>query len=486
MTTCSHESRDRPVIAIIGGGVSGTAVAFHLLRSQALQPGQLFIFEPRTRLGAGLAYDTHDPAHRINVPAAKMSLFPDDPEHFQRWLQEGNALEGDRTAVAANGGLFPRRGLFGRYIGSMVQPFIDSGAITHVAERAVDVRRLDGGWVIAGEAGRRVEADILVIATSHPSPLPPQALQNALADHPRFVVDPTRPDALDAIRAGDRVLVVGNGLTSADVIASLDLRGHKGPITAISRRGLRSRGHAPIKQELFGDFVSHPSRTAVDLLRRVRAAIREAEGEGRSWHAVIDQVRAQGQHLWRAMPVNERRRVVRHLRPFWDVHRFRVAPQVETVSEEAIRAGRLKVFAASVASVEAKGEVIDCTLRLSRSGEILNCEFDAVVVTTGPGHRGILSSQGWIGALADAGYLAIDATRLGLACNMVSQALGAGGKAAPSLFISGPLARGTFGELMGLPEVIEHAVFVAAQVASEVADYTKRKQGKPKLDSSAA
>ncbi|AVA21949.1 MULTISPECIES: FAD/NAD(P)-binding protein [unclassified Rhizobium] len=491
MTTCSDDqSRDRPVIAIIGGGISGAAVAFHLLQSEALQPGQLFIFEPRARLGAGLAYDTRDPAHRINVPAAKMSLFPDDLEHFQRWLQENNALEGDQTAVAANGSLFPRRGLFGRYINAMVQPFIDGGAITHVAERVADVRRLDDRWVITGEAGRRLEADILVIATSHPSPLPPRSLQNALAGHPRFVADPTRPDALDAIRPGDRVLVVGNGLTSADVIASLELRGHKGPITAISRRGLRSRGHAPVKQELFGDFVSQPSRTALDLLRRVRAAIRKAEGEGWTWHAVIDQVRAQGGDLWQAMPLSERRRVVRHLRPFWDVHRFRVAPQVEAVSEEAISTGRLDVLAASVASVEAKGEVIDCTLRLSRSGRSLDRQFDAVVVTTGPGHRGILGSQGWIGALADAGYLAIDATGLGLACNTASLALGADGKTAPSLLISGPLARGTFGELMGLPEVVEHAVFVAEQVASAIAqnapEHTQRKHNKPKVDSSAA
>ncbi|MBB3452536.1 putative NAD(P)/FAD-binding protein YdhS [Rhizobium sp. BK313] len=487
MTTHFHDqSRDRPVIAIIGGGVSGTAVAFHLMQYKPLQPGQLFIFEPRARLGAGLAYDTQDPAHRINVPAAKMSLLPDDLEHFQRWLEEGNVLAGDQTAVAANGSLFPRRGVFGRYVNTMVQPFVDSGAVTHVAERAEDVQRLDGHWVITGEAGRRVEADILVIATSHPSPQPPQPLQNALTGHPRFVADPTRPDALDAVRADDRVLVVGNGLTSADVIASLNLRGHKGPITAISRRGLRSRGHAPVKQELFGDFVSHPSRTALDLLRHVRAAIREAEGEGRSWHAVIDQVRAQGQDLWRAMPINERRRVVRHLRPFWDVHRFRVAPQVEAVSEEAISAGRLEVLAASVASVKVKDGMIGCTLRLSRSGKSLDRQFDAVVVTTGPGHRGILDSQSWIGELADAGYLAIDDAGLGLACNTASLALGADGKAAPSLFISGPLARGTFGELMGLPEVVEHAVFVAEQVASAVADYTKRAHDKPKVDSSMA
>lgn len=415
-----------------------------------------------------------------------MSLLPDDLEHFQRWIEAHDALAGDETAVAANGSLFPRREVFGRYINDMVQPFVDDGRISHVAEKTAEVLRRDGRWMITDEAGRRLEADILVIATSHPSPLPPEPLRRALAGHPRFVVDPTRPDALAAIRADDRVLVVGNGLTSADVIASLTLRGHKGPITAISRRGLRSRGHAPVRQELFGDFVSRPSRTALDLLRHVRATIREAEAEGRSWHAVIDQVRAQGQDLWRAMPLGERRRVVRHLRPFWDVHRFRVAPQVEAASEEAIRGGRLEVLAASVASMETKDGAIDCRLDLSHSAGCIERQFDAVVVTTGPGHRGILETQGWIGALADAGYLAIDATRLGLACNTTSQAQGPDGAVSPSLFISGPLARGTFGELMGLPEVVEHGVFVAGQVASAIGDHENRRRDSQQFDISAA
>ncbi len=484
-----HQARDlpviAPVIAIVGGGVSGTAVAFHLLQRQTLKAGQLFIFEPRKRLGAGLAYDTQDPAHRINVPAAKMSLLPDDIEHFQRWLQEKNALADDEAAVAANGGLFPRRSVFGNYINSMIRPYVEDGRLVHLGQNVERVQRMGHRWKVTGAAGQSVEADILVVATSHPSPLPPRELQEALADHPRFVADPTRPDALAAIRAGDRVLVVGNGLTSADVIASLALRGHEGPITAISRRGLRSRGHAAVKQELFGDFVSQPSKTALDLLRRVRTAIREAEAEGRSWHAVIDQVRAQGRHLWQALPVEERRRLVRHLRPFWDVHRFRVAPQVEAVGERTLASGRLEVLAASVAAVDVTDGVIDCTLRLSRSERRIDKQFDAVVVTTGPGHRGILQSQGWIDELSNAGFLALDPARLGLACDMQSRALATDGTAVPSLFISGPLARGTFGELMGLPEVVEHAVLVAEQVAGAINDY-KPEQRKAYWDSSAA
>jgi len=58
--------------------------------------------------------------------------------------------------------------------------------------------------------------------------------------------------------------------------------------------------------------------------------------------------------------------------------------------------------------------------------------------------------------------LTLDPTGLGLACTERSEAIGPSGKADPSLLISGPLARGTFGELMGLPQVTEHAFFVAA------------------------
>ncbi|WP_112605434.1 FAD/NAD(P)-binding protein [Rhizobium sp. WW22] len=481
-----HQPRDLPVVVIVGGGVSGTGVAFHLLQRQLLRAGQVFIFEPRERLGAGLAYDTQDVAHRINVPAARMSLLPDDIEHFQRWLLENNALADDDAAIAVDGSLFPRRSVFGSYINSMIRPFAENGRLRHVRQSVERIQRTGGRWAVTGAGGERVDADILVIATSHPSPLPPQVLRDALADHPRFVADPTRPDALSVVGAGDRVLVVGNGLTSADVIASLELRGHKGPVTAISRRGLRSRGHAAVKQELFGDFTDQPSKTAVDLLKRVRAAIRRAEGDGRSWHAVIDQVRTQGRQIWEALPIEERRRLVRHLRPFWDVHRFRVAPQVEAVSERALASGRLEVLAASVAEVGVTDDVIDCRLRLSRSDRFVRRQFDAVVVTTGPGHRGILQSQAWIDELSKAGYLTLDPARLGFSCDTQSRALAADGTVTPSLFISGPLARGTFGELMGLPEVVEHAVLVADQVAGAIADYTTRGQGKAYLDSSAA
>lgn len=66
-------------------------------------------------------------------------------------------------------------------------------------------------------------------------------------------------------------------------------------------------------------------------------------------------------------------------------------------------------------------------------------------------------------------------TRPRVACDL--NALGTDGPANRSLFIAGPLARGTVGDLMGLPQVTEHAVFVAREV--EALLRTTRRPAKP-------
>jgi len=456
------------LVAIIGGGFTGTAVAFHLAANPTLGSSSIVVFEPRENLGGGLAYDTQDPAHRINVPATRMSLLPDDDEHFFRWLKDNHDPSADSAALTADGRLFPRRGVFGRYVANYLKDDLDKGRIRHEQHRVVGVTRHRERWRIVDEEGRVFMADIVVIATTHPPPQPPAGIERALSGHPRYVRDATRPDALAVVRPDDRVLVVGNGLTSADVIASLRARGHRGPITALSRRGLRSRGHATLPQEPFGDFLQPSHPTARSLLRAVRTAIDAAERQGISWHAVLDAVRAQAGDIWRQFPVSEKRRLVRHLRAYWDVHRFRIAPQVEEALDAAVADGSLRILAGRIIDLEQQANVIACTIRYRRSSEEVRSFHDAVIVTTGPSHASILSWQPWLRELSDTGLVCLDPIGLGLACSERSQALGRDGIALDSLFIAGPLARGTFGELMGLPQVSQHAATVAAQVAQVI------------------
>ncbi|MGI6246507.1 MAG: FAD/NAD(P)-binding protein [Pseudochelatococcus sp.] len=456
-------------IAIVGGGFTGAAVALHL--AAAAHPGgrRIVVFEPRAKPGAGLAYDTREPTHRINVPAGNMSLYPDDPESFLRYAEERVTPATDPDAGNAAGQLFPQRSVFGDYVAHELAPHLASGAVEHRRALVTAIVRRGRGWQVETESGALLHADIVVIAVSHPAPALPRVLAG-LAGHGGLIPEGARTEKLDTIRRDDRVLIVGNGLTAADVIATLDRRGHKGPILAISRRGLRSQGHARVVQDPYGDFVSPaPEERASQLLRRIRATLREAAAQGIGWHAVFDAVRKQGQDIWRALPVAERRRLIRHLRPYWDVHRFRIAPQVEQVLDRAIAEGRLTILAASLRDACADADGIHVTLRRKGRAGTVEKVVDAVVVTTGPAHGGILDSQPFLRRQRDDGHLRLCDSGLGIACDRRSRALDAAGAPQDDLFIAGPLARGTFGELMGLPQVSEHALAVAGEVAAVLA-----------------
>lgn len=474
----SGQPNRKTTVAIIGGGFTGAATAWNIARRYT--GIQILLFEPRAKLGAGLAYDTGDPVHRINVPASRMSIDSNSPNDFADWLEAQDYTAYDPEARARDGNLFPRRQAFGDYVSARVSPFVDSGVIDHVRARVSALSRDDAGdgWILVAENGVARRADRVVIATSHPAPSAPRILSAMLEGHPRFIADATVPGAFEPIRASDSVLVVGNGLTSADAIASLLRRGHSGPIASISRRGLRSRGHAAAAQTPHGDFTTRPIMSARLLTRRIREAIAQAGLFGVSWHAVIDAARAQGGEIWANLPLVERRRLVRHLRPFWDVHRFRIAPQVEDALGTAALRGQLETLAASVAAVSYHAGRIRIALKHVRSGGTMIRDFDSVIITTGPAHNAVIDDQPYLRQLSDEGLANLDPVRLGLLCDRHSRLLDREGWPVPGLYVAGPLARGTFGELMGLPQVSDHAASVAEEVlASEVAQVHDRPQG---------
>ncbi|MGJ0239631.1 FAD-dependent oxidoreductase [Novosphingobium fluoreni] len=210
-----------PTVAIIGGGFTGAAVAYHLARLSD-DPIRILVFEPRAEIGLGVAYSTQDPVHRINVPAARMTLLPDDEDHFVRWLAAHDALDGDPDATLANGQSYPARNLFGRYVAEQLRPLLASGRIEYVRARIASVEDEGNGWKLETDAAQSLRADILVIATSHPPPAPPVILAEAFDGQPKFVADPWAIDALAPIGRDDQVLIVGTGLTMADVVATLD------------------------------------------------------------------------------------------------------------------------------------------------------------------------------------------------------------------------------------------------------------------------
>ena len=473
-------------IAIIGGGFAGAACALHLLRDHPGLRLQLTIVEPRAVLGAGLAYSSPAPEHRINVAAARMSVLPDQPTHFHDWLLAEGEPARDPASAMPDGRLYPSRAVFGRYVDAQLRAQVAASpcvAFAHLRDEAV---RLDGdgaGFCIGLAGSGELRADLVVLAVTHTRPDLPGVLRGCGAVLP----DPWDVAALARIPAAARVLVVGTGLTACDVVASLLARGHRGPITALSRHGLLPRPRTTLPVAAEGDFTTRPERTAVGLLRRVRNAMQTAQAAGRPWENIVDALRQQAGTAWGSLDWNERRRLLRHLRTWWDVHRFQCAPQIDAALTAAQASGALHVRAAHLLGVTDTPDGAEVRLRPRGAGkadsadgaeirlrprgaapgvtEVLGC--DVVVNCTGPGHRSVTASHPLLRGLGEAGLLAADPASLGIWVDGQSRVLRADGSAWRNLFVAGPLARGTFGELMGLPQVNLQPRAVAAELIGE-------------------
>lgn len=213
-----------PRVGIIGGGYTGTAVAIHLSRMSAF-PLDITVVEPSAELGRGVAYGSTDPDHRINGPTVQHSLYPDDGGHFDNWCRANGAYADDPECVDAAGRAFVRRAEMGRYVGhelAVHQSDNPSGSsIRHIRDRAVNVRADGAGYAVSLARNDDLAVDLLVVTTSNapPAMLPP--LRGAVADHKAFFADPWDLRRLARIAPDARILIIGTGLTMADVALSV-------------------------------------------------------------------------------------------------------------------------------------------------------------------------------------------------------------------------------------------------------------------------
>jgi uncharacterized NAD(P)/FAD-binding protein YdhS len=232
-----------------------------------------------------------------------------------------------------------------------------------------------------------------------------------------------------------------------DMAVSLEEAGFSGRMLAASRRGLVPRAHlspaaAPLTWE--------PSGSLGELVRAVRA--REP------WRASVDGLRPHSIALWQGLSDSERSRFLRHLRPWWDVHRHRIAPRVAARIEAMRASGRLEVAAARIARVEG-----DLAILARRGGGEIRRRFDAMVNCTGP--------EGDIGRIGDplvrsllaSGRARTDPLGLGLDVDAGSRLIGSG--LSPALYALGPLTRGAFWEIVAVPDIRGQAAGVARAIA---------------------
>lgn len=430
-------------VAVIGAGASGVLQALHLLR---LGVERVSLVEREREPGRGTAYGTRRPEHLLNVTARRMIVYPGDPDHFARWF-------------AARGGEpddYAPRSLFGDYLCELVAAA--RGRIAIVASEAVNVTASGGQEEIGLSDGRTIPADAAVLALGNLRPASLAGIEPAQLGA-LYVEDPWFGGFAERLCAEDTVLLIGTGLTAVDAALTLDATGFEGRILAISRRGLAPRAH--LQREPVAESPTDFPRTCVDLLR----AIRRRGGEI-GWREAVHELRPVTQTLWSAAPLAERRRFLRHLRPWWDVHRHRLAPAVADRIEAMQREGRLAVAAGRIRSVEADGGTAVVAWRPRGHDETERLRVRRIVNCSGPELDIARAGEPLLDALLAAGRIRPDSCRLGIDVDSESRAVMADGTPG-SLYAIGPMTRGAFWESIAVPDIAVQAQAVAQRIAGQ-------------------
>lgn len=422
-------------VVIVGGGFSGAMLAARLA-----ERGQPSVLIDRTgRFGLGVAYSTPFEGHLLNVRSARMSAVDGRPDDFTRWLAT------NRPDLADPDGFAPRA-VYGRYVQDRLAeveaafPDMIARRTGVVAAIEPDGVRLDDGEIITARA--------VVLATGNPEP-------RSTERQARVIRDGWAPGALDGIAADDTVLIVGTGLTMVDMLQGLQARGWRGRCVALSRRGLLPRAHgerpdpaAALPAEARTGPASH----------RLRVARATADAAG--WRETMEAYRPITADLWSSAPLAVRSRMLRHLRPWWDVHRHRIAPHIAAGLQTLIAAGRLDVRAGRLGSthVEPTGLSVDWSPRGGGEAEPIRAHW--LIDCTGPGHSA--ATDPLTAPLIATGRARMDPLGLGLDLDANGRVLGQDGAPDPRLFVLGPPARAAFWETIAVPDIRKRIEAVAA------------------------
>jgi uncharacterized NAD(P)/FAD-binding protein YdhS len=450
MTTATPLRRPTPTVAVIGGGFSGLLTAIHLLHADADVVVRLV--ERAAHFGRGRAYGTQNPDHLLNVRVANMSAFPDRPDHFAAWLRAAGDDDGPNAFVS--------RSRYGDYLQNLLRDHLgdpdNAGRLLLESDEAVEVVRRGGRYGVKLALGRGFEADAVVLALGALPPAPPAGADAALLASPLYVGDPWALDPASA--PGGDILVIGCGLTMIDTALSLAGEGRR--LTALSRHGLLPRGHAPTEKVAPPQGPTPPPLAALRTLR--------AYGRQVGWRAAVDSLRPQTTAIWRAWPLHERRRFLRHAQSFWDAHRHRMAPHVaKTVADQMAR-GELEIVGGRIDALRAVDGGVEASFRRRVDGDQIVRRFAAVINCTGP--RGPVGPEtpGLLGRLAAAGAVRAEPLGLGIEVDGQGRVVGEGGTPTPALFAVGPLTQGAFWEATAVPDLRSHTERLAKAVAAEL------------------
>ena len=444
-------------VVIVGGGFSAACLAIQLIRN-ARESLSVAIVNRDEKMARGVAYGTECDAHILNVPAAKMSILADEPNHFLEWLAPHYAYEAHHFV--------PRR-IYGEYVEASLAAAVaasDQVAVQWISGSAVSLLQDADGVAVRLASGGEVLGRIAVLAIGNSPPVSPTCFAS-LSAH-RYKSNAWANGAHLKIGSADAVLVVGTGLTAIDQILKLSLDEHAGTIYVLSRRGKLPALHGPAPAWPSEWTASLPSDVR-SIFREVRRQIALATEAGADWRSVIDSLRHATPKIWQSLVPGEKRRFVRHVRPYWEIARHRIPVATHAVLEQLMRENRMVLLSGRVGQAVEREDCVEVTYLDRDTGETKALQVDRVINCTGPGTVSRVQDE-LLGCLLDQNLARLDCLGLGIETGTYGAVIAAAGETSKTIFAIGPVRKASLWESTAVPEIRVQAKELAGVIVEQL------------------
>ncbi|EKD71922.1 MAG: beta-lactamase protein [uncultured bacterium] len=446
-------------IGIVGAGFTGTLIAA-LLNQLSHDVLEIYLFEKSGCFGAGAAYITPFPHHLLNARAKDMSAFEESPTHFIEWLEADSIAKKYLDSMMPTGEQFVPRFLYRRYLQHLIDDIRlatqHKTILKLIHAEVIDAKIIDNKIALQLQDGGEIYVDKVVLATgNHPQisfPFPVSADVNTIAN-------PWDYEAVQRIGAMDSVFIVGTGLSMIDVVLTLHYQHHQGRIHALSRHGLLPLPHAETSTHA---DVTHDNlpKNLRQLTKYLRKKSLHLIGNGGDWRTVVNALRPQVPLIWQNVNENDKQRFMRHLLPYWNIHRHRVHAKLDETLGNLRDAGQLKIYSGRVLSVDHG----IATIKHRRTNHVQQIKVDWLVNCMGPSIHSAQTYHPLLTSLVEKGLVTLDSLNMGFVVSANGALKHANGNINHLFYTLGPTVQGTYWESVAVPEIRKQGLIVAKQL----------------------
>ncbi len=203
----------------------------------------------------------------------------------------------------------------------------------------------------------------------------------------------------------------------------------------------------------------HDLRGLVRSLRQLTTVVED-------WRCVVDALRPHLQPFWSGLAPAARARFLRHLRPYWEVARHRLAPAAATALAQMQQQGQLRIRAGRLLRARLGEDAVEAVIRDRADRGARTEQFDVLIRATGLDTDVARTSHPLVAALLEAGLLQADPLGLGVVVDPRLRVRDAGGQPVAGLYCLGPLLRGGLWEITAVPELRTAAQRLAEELAT--------------------